>query len=159
MAVRPTFRIKKNGYDRFAVDDAIDAYARQVEDLQKQIEDYKVQLNESRQKLQQLQNQMRDMERNAGVQQSAADHIARLSLQEANQIIATAQHNADAIISEALSTSRSILMDLESICADAGTTKSQATEQLRHLLAELDDFQPPSLPDISWLKEAEKKMR
>ena len=28
---KPTFRVMKNGYDRFAVDDAIDQYAQQIE--------------------------------------------------------------------------------------------------------------------------------
>jgi len=34
---KPTFRVMKNGYDRFAVDDAIDQYAQQIEQLQKKL--------------------------------------------------------------------------------------------------------------------------
>ena len=37
-APRPTFRVMKNGYDRFAVDDAIERYAAQVDQLQKQLD-------------------------------------------------------------------------------------------------------------------------
>ena len=33
-STRPTFRVLKNGYDRFAVDDAIEKYAAQIKDLQ-----------------------------------------------------------------------------------------------------------------------------
>ena len=31
--LRPTFRVLKNGYDRFAVDDAIEKYAAQIKEL------------------------------------------------------------------------------------------------------------------------------
>ena len=32
---KPTFRVMKNGYDRFAVDDSIDKYAAEVDELEK----------------------------------------------------------------------------------------------------------------------------
>ena len=36
-AQKPTFRVMKNGYDRFAVDDAIDRYAAMVDQLQRKV--------------------------------------------------------------------------------------------------------------------------
>ena len=44
---KPTFRVMKNGYDRFAVDDAIDQYAQQIEQLQKKLSLYQQQLVET----------------------------------------------------------------------------------------------------------------
>lgn len=43
-AQKPTFRVMKNGYDRFAVDDAIDRYAAMVDQLQRKVELYQQQL-------------------------------------------------------------------------------------------------------------------
>ena len=37
---RPTFRIMKNGYDRFAVDDVMEQYAAQVAFLQGKLDFY-----------------------------------------------------------------------------------------------------------------------
>ena len=39
-AVKPQFRIMKNGYDRFAVDDAIERYQSEIENLEKKLELY-----------------------------------------------------------------------------------------------------------------------
>ena len=38
---RPSFRVMRNGYDRFAVDSAIDNYTSQIEELEKEIATYK----------------------------------------------------------------------------------------------------------------------
>ncbi|MEE1333949.1 MAG: hypothetical protein U0K47_05085 [Erysipelotrichaceae bacterium] len=91
--------------------------------------------------------------------QAAADDIARLSLREANEIISTAQNNADEIIREALGTARLILMDLSRLYNSAGDVKTDMKKELSDLQAELDKFQLPKMPDLRWLDEAEKKMR
>ena len=44
---RPTFRIMKNGYDRFAVDDVMEQYAAQVAFLQRKLELYQEHLVET----------------------------------------------------------------------------------------------------------------
>ena len=52
---RPTFRIMKNGYDRFAVDDVMEQYAAQVAFLQRKLELYQEQMVETTEKLEDLQ--------------------------------------------------------------------------------------------------------
>ena len=52
---RPTFRIMKNGYDRFAVDDVMEQYAAQVAFLQRKLELYQEQMVETTEKLEALQ--------------------------------------------------------------------------------------------------------
>ena len=42
---RPSFRVMRNGYDRFAVDSAIDNYTSQIEELEKEIAELENLLN------------------------------------------------------------------------------------------------------------------
>lgn len=158
-AQRPTFRVMKNGYDRFAVDDAIERYAAQVEQLQNRIGLYQQQLVETTRQLDELRDQYNRLLETDEARKEAAESIARLSLREANEIIGTAQKNADLIVQEALRTARLILMDLAKLYNDAGAVKSDMSRQLQDLLKELDAFRLPEMPDLRWLDEAEKKLR
>lgn len=158
-APRPTFRVMKNGYDRFAVDDAIERYAAQVDQLEKQLDAYRRQVEEDEKKLAVMQKQVTAMQNSVNAQKEAADNIARLSLREANQIITTAQKNADEIVHQSLLTARLILTDLAKLYQHAGDVKGVSREQLEGLIKELDAFELPKMPDLKWLEEAEEKMR
>mgnify|MGYP002518776284 CR=1 FL=1 len=156
---KPTFRVMKNGYDRFAVDDAIDQYALQVEQLQKKIELYQQQLVETTRALDDLKQRYQQILATDASRKEQADNIARLSLREANEIISTAQNNADEIVKEAVSTARLILVDLSKLYSQAGDVKSDMRKQLETMLSSLDDFRIPKMPDMRWLEDAEEKLR
>ncbi len=156
---KPTFRVMKNGYDRFAVDDAIEKYAAQTEELERRVLLYQNQLAEAEKRLQELQIQYRSLESTSDAERQAAENIARLSLREANEIISTAQQNADLIVHQALVTAREILTELSRLYNDADSVKGITREKLLALIRELDEFQLPKMPDLSWLIEAEKRMR
>lgn len=156
---KPTFRVMKNGYDRFAVDDAIDQYALQVEQLQKKLELYQQQLVETTRALDDMKQRYQQILTTDQSRKEAAENIARLSLREANEIISTAQKNADEIVKEAISTARLILVDLSKLYSQAGDVKSDMRKQLEDMLTQLDDFRIPQMPDMRWLEEAESKLR
>ena len=158
-AQRPIFRVMKNGYDRFAVDDAMERYVSEIEQLENKIRLYDNQLKETENKLQEAREKILELQRTDKARQEAADNIARLSLREANEIINTAQKNADVIINEALASARGILEDLSILYTEAGTVKTDASQKLEKLLADLNDFQLPEMPDLKWLKEAQEKLR
>jgi cell division initiation protein len=149
----------KNGYDRFAVDDAVERYAAQADALQRKLELYQEQLVETTRELNSIKAQLTEMEKNDAVRKETSDRIARLSIREANEIIATAQNNADEIIREALGTARLVLTDLTKLYQSAGTVKGQMNTQLEDLLKQLDNFKLPQMPDLRWLNEAEEKLR
>ena len=155
---RPTFRIMKNGYDRFAVDDVMEQYAAQVTFLQRKLELYQEQMVETTEKLEELQTRYNEIERAVDVRKDAADSITRLSLQEANDVMARAQDNADEIVKEALSVARSILLDLSQLYTEAGEVKSDLSQQLTDLQKSLDNFRLPKLPDMDWLEESDKEL-
>lgn len=157
-AKRPTFRVMKNGYDRFAVDDAVERYAAQVDALQRKIELYQEQLVETTRELNAIKEKLAEMEKTEAVRKETSDRIARLSIREANEIISTAQANADEIVREALGTARLVLTDLTKLYQSAGSVKGQMNTQLEDLLQQLDSFKLPEMPDLRWLNEAEEKL-
>ena len=158
-AQKPTFRVMKNGYDRFAVDDAIDRYAAMVDQLQRKVELYQQQLVETTRQLEEIKGKYESLQAMDASRKEAAENIARLSLREANQIIATAQKNADEIIRTAISTSRLILMDLSKLYSQAGEVKTEMKGELTDHIKALDSYRIPEMPDLKWLEEAETKMR
>lgn len=158
-AQKPTFRVMKNGYDRFAVDDAIDRYAAMVDQLQRKVELYQQQLVETTRQLEEIRGKYESLQAMDASRKEAAENIARLSLREANQIIATAQKNADEIVRTAISTSRLILMDLSKLYSQAGEVKTEMKGELTDLIIALDSFRIPEMPDLKWLEEAETKLR
>ena len=158
-AQKPVFRVMKNGYDRFAVDDAIDRYAAMVDQLQRKVELYQQQLVETTRQLEEIKGKYESLQAMDASRKEAAENIARLSLREANQIIATAQKNPDEIIRTAISTSRLILMDLSKLYSQAGDVKTEMKEELNDLIKALDDFRIPEMPDMKWLESAENKLR
>ena len=158
-AQKPVFRVMKNGYDRFAVDDAIDRYAAMVDQLQRKVELYQQQLVETTLQLEEIRGKYESLQAMDASRKEAAENIARLSLREANAIIDTAQKNADEIVRTAISTSRLILMDLSKLYSQAGDVKTEMKEELSDLIKALDDFRIPEMPDMKWLESAENKLR
>lgn len=158
-APRPTFRVMKNGYDRFAVDDAIERYAARVDQLERQLSAYQEQLHQCQTQMDQLKADCKNMEGSLDIRKKAVDSIARLALHEANQMISAAQKNADEIIRQSLLTAQLILTDLSRLYGNADVVKENTRGQLEELLQKLNAFELPKMPDLRWLEEAEKKMR
>ena len=156
---RPAFRVMKNGYDRFAVDDAIENYAVQIEQLEKKVELYQQKLADTMYQLDQAKQSRHLLMNQYASRREAAENIARLSLREANDIINTANKNADIIIREALATARGILEDLSTLYDQAGSVKEETSEKLKKVLDDLEDFRLPEMPDLMWLKDAEERLR
>lgn len=155
---RPVFRIVRNGYDRFMVDDAIDSYTAQIDALQQKVEVYQQQLSSNAEQLQALREKLDTLEKEEQAKKSANDHLARVSLREANEIIATAHRNADEIIRDALSTANEVMTRLTELYGKSEKMKKQMRKQLEDLQKQVDDFNLPEMPDQSWLDETEKKL-
>lgn len=161
-AVKPQFRMMKNGYDRFAVDDAIERYQSEIEALEKKLELYGRQVETATEQLNMIKSRYQSLVTELAVKEKAADDISRMALKEANSIIDTAQNNADSIVREALSTARLILVDVSRLTSEISGMKSEVRTQLTSLLKSLDEFTIPTLPALEWLEstkliEEEKK--
>ena len=154
---RPSFRVMINGYDRFAVDSAIDNYTSQIEELEKEIATYKNNIEDLNHQLINMKDRYNSIMSGIMARERAADDISRIALKEANQIIDAAKKNADFIIMESLNKSKVVLADLVKISNETGTLKQEMRDQLNKIYHDLDELKAPNLPDLDWLEQAKNK--
>ena len=154
---RPSFRVMRNGYDRFAVDIAIDNYTSQIEELEKEIATYKNNIEDLNHQLINMKDRYNSIMSGIMARERAADDISRIALKEANQIIDAAKKNADFIIMESLNKSKVVLADLVKISNETGTLKQEMRDQLNKIYHDLDELKAPNLPDLDWLEQAKNK--
>ena len=154
---RPSFRVMRNGYDRFAVDSAIDNYTSQIEELEKEIATYKNNIEDLNHQLINMKDRYNSIMSGIMARERAADDISRIALKEANQIIDAAKKNADFIIMESLNKSKVVLADLVKISNETGTLKREMRDQLNKIYHDLDELKAPNLPDLDWLEQAKNK--
>ena len=154
---RPSFRVMRNGYDRFAVDSAIDNYTSQIEELEKEIATYKNNIEDLNHQLINMKDRYNSIMSGIMARERAADDISRIALKEANQIIDAAKKNADFIIMESLNKSKVVLADLVKISNEKGTLKQEMRDQLNKIYHDLDELKAPNLPDLDWLEQAKNK--
>ena len=153
VARKPRFRITKQGYDRFTVDDTLDRLTFEIETLKTQLETYSKQMDEANAQLTDIKARYQTLLGELNVREKAADDIARLALKEANTVIASAQNNADTIVKEALSTARIVLVEIARISKEAKGVKKEMQDQVAALTKALDDFVIPSLPALRYLNQ------
>ena len=156
---KPEFRIMKNGYDRFAVDQSINNYIKEIEDLQKKVDLYNRQTVAVTEQLNTVKVRYQSLVKEFSAKEKAADELAIIALREANIIIDSAQKNADSIVKEAISTARLILVDLTKLSGEVNGMKTDVQQQLEVMLKNVDEFEMPKLPALEWLEtiQIEKK--
>ncbi|MCF0109136.1 MAG: DivIVA domain-containing protein [Erysipelotrichaceae bacterium] len=148
----------KNGYDRFAVDDAVERYLTRLDELEALNELYEKQLAEKSQEIQELREKYQSVLTGLAAREKASDDLTRIALKEANTIIETAQHNADYIIDEALAQARLVMNDAVKVSSQTDAIKNEMKNRLTHLIRDLDDFKTGDVPNLDWL-DPENKMR
>ena len=147
------FRMMKKGYDRFAVDDHIERLEFELDAKNQQLQSYMRQVETATEQLSLLKQRYQSLVTEIGVREKAADDIARLALKEANNVIHSAQNNADAILKDALSTARMVLIEISRIAREAHGLKKDMQEQLIALSQTLDAFEVPKFPSFTVIKE------
>lgn len=156
-AKKPKFRIMKKGYDRFAVDDAIDKLEFELDSKDKQLQGYIKQTEFASDQLNQIKDRYQSLVSELNVREKAADDIARLALKEANSVISSAQNNADSIVKEALSTAKLVLVEIARISKDAQGVRADMLEKLRQLTESIEAFEVPRIPAIKYINDKDKE--
>lgn len=151
------FRVMRNGYDRYAVDDAINNYEEKLLSLNKQVDLYTKEIERLKEELNNSRNDYLKLSNEIDIREKACEDISRLALKEANSLIESANKNADHIVREALSTARLILTELAKLSSDSMDVRSDMKDKLIKLMDALEEFNIPRLPDLRWLNEAKKE--
>jgi DivIVA protein. len=152
MDTKTKFRIMRQGYDRFAVDDTISELVYQLEDSRIKLETYMKQVDYMNQQLTELKERYQQVVYELSTREKAADEISRMALKEAGVIIDAAQDNADTIVREALITSKTILIEIAKITQDVKTSRVALIRRLNTIGDSLNKFEISNAPDLDWLK-------
>jgi len=156
-AKKPKFRIMKQGYDRFAVEDAIDRLQFELDSKENQLQSYIKQTEFASEQLSQIKDRYQSLVSELNVREKAADDIARLALREANSVISSAQNNADSILKEALSTAKLVLMEIARISKDAQGVRADMLTKLHQLTESIEAFQVPKIPVVSYINDKDNE--
>lgn len=106
---KPIFRVMKDGYDRFAVDDAVDNYEKRIQMLENEVGQLKKELNELQDKHDILKQEYSELSASVSVNSTVKEDIIRAAVMEANEVIGKANDNANRIVDEALSNAAIII--------------------------------------------------
>ncbi len=147
------FKLMKSGYDRFAVDNTLEEYRQQIETLQNQIKVYDLQINKANEEFTLIKQRYEALMDGFEGKEKAADEIARLALRESNRIIDTAQSNADAIISEALTTAKLILNEVSNLSKEVVERKEELLEKTQNLRKVIEEFETIEIPVMKHIKD------
>ena len=156
-AKKPKFRIMKKGYDRFAVDDAIDRLQFELDSKEQQLQSYAKQIEFASDQLNQIKDRYQSLVSELNAREKAADDIARLALKEANTVISSAQNNADSIVREALSTAKLVLNEIARISKDAQGVRADMLQKVHQLTESIEAFKVPQIPVVSYIIDKDKE--
>lgn len=147
------FDTMKNGYNRYQVDDCVQALQQQIETLQRSLDKERILQEKLAAEKTELQRQYHNIRDNLQIKEQAANEMARMAMKEANMIVDTAHQNAEAIVKEALLMARGILLDIARLGNEANDLKGSMREELEQISAALDNFETPQIPDLDLLKK------
>lgn len=137
----------KNGYNRYQVDDAMSKLEEENELLKTKVDAYGTQSDLDKKNYETLLDRYNVLLKDIKIKEQAANDIAQIALKEANEIISSANCNADAIVKEALLSAREILLSISKLGLEAREIKSNLNEQMNQLSVAIERFDVPPIPD------------
>lgn len=152
---KPRFRLLKQGYDRFAVDKAMEDLEQALFDVTTKLEVYQKQANNHQEQLQSIKERYNNLVSELTMREKAADEIARLALKEANKMIEHANDHADLIVKEALHTAKTLLAQIARIAHEASDVKSELKDKLSELATLLEALEFPKAKAFDYLNQEE----
>lgn len=158
MSHKPKFRVMRQGYDRFEVDQMITNLEHDKTILTKQIELHQKQVESLQEQRDIIKKRYQQLVSESGVREKAAEEMSRLALREANSIIDTAYMNADMIVREAMSTSRQVLVEIARISNESNELRDELKEKLMELEVAIDDLTLPDAPNSKLIGEDQDKL-
>lgn len=158
MSHKPKFRVMRQGYDRFEVDQVITNLEHDKTILSKQIELYQKQVESLQEQRDIIKKRYQQLVSETGVREKAAEEMSRLALREANSIIDTAYTNADMIVREAMSTSRQVLVEIARISNESNELRDELKDKIMELEHAIDGLTLPDAPNSKLIGEDQDKL-
>ncbi|CAM3606307.1 DivIVA domain-containing protein [Erysipelothrix anatis] len=146
MSNNHAFRIMKQGYDRFEVDQTISELERERVLLQKQTQIYKKQIDTLQEQRDLIKKRYQQLVGEITVRERASEEMSRLALREANDIIENAHSNADMIVREAMSTSRQVLVEIARISNESKLLRDELKDKIKNLEEAIEGLELPEAP-------------
>ena len=137
----------KNGYNRYQVDDAMTKLEEENNLLKTKVDAYETQTNLDKKNYETLLERYNVLLKDIEIKEKAANDIAQIALKEANEIIHSANCNADAIVKEALMSAKEILLSISKLGLEAKEIKSNLNEQMSQLSTAIEGFDVPPIPN------------
>ena len=147
------FKISRKGYDTYEVDAFIDQMENSLSITNQKLDAYQKQIEHSTHQMMLFKEKYEQLQSQLAIKERAADEISRLALVEANQVIETANTNADIIVNQALTTAKLMLLELNKISEDTKVAKSDLEGRIQQLSKLIDQLELPILPEVNWLQQ------
>lgn len=155
---KPSFNTMKNGYNRYQVDDYVQTIELQVANLNEKLQKANQLKDAYEKEASEYQQRYKELVENLNIKEKAASEMTRMAMKEANLIVETAHHNADAIVREALMMSREVLSEIARLGKEANVLKGSMKEDLAKISQALEEFETPQIPNMDLLRK-ENEMR
>lgn len=147
------FARMRNGYHRFQVDDYIENQQKELDWLRKESQFYQTELIRLKDSYDLLSSAYASLQEDLKMKEQAASELTRIAMKEANCIVDTAQQNADAIVLEAITQARGILMEITRFGTQTNNLKKNMKDELLRLELVLDEIESPMIPTVTYLEK------
>lgn len=135
--MKAEFRILKNGYDRFQVDQKIHQYQEELNGLQQQIQLYEKQVETYELRQKEAQNKISSLQNELEIRQKMYRDLNDSAIVQANKIVENAHQQAQGILSQALSSTHLLLSQMESYSDIESITNAELETNKQQLLVSI----------------------
>ncbi len=156
--MRPSrFLRKQDSYARLNRDEELERAQAENRELKEQLVRYQTQIKAANDQLIQLKQRYSTLINELSMREKAAEEISRLALKEANQVIETAKGNADLIVREAMTSAKTVFIEISRVSKETSFMRSDIKDKLLSMNQMLDSFSIPTIPNLDYLAKDDKK--
>ncbi len=155
--MRPSrFLRKQDSYARLNRDEELERAQAENRELKEQLVRYQTQIKAANEQLMQLKQRYSTLINELSMREKAAEEISRLALKEANQVIETAKGNADLIVREAMTSAKTVFIEISRVSKETSFMRSDIKDKLLSMNQMLDSFKIPTIPNLDYLAKDDK---
>lgn len=139
------FRILKNGYDRFQVDQKLQKYEEEFVQLQTKVQMYEQQLDTIQQQFDESQQRVQVLQTDLANREKVFRDLNDQAFRQANAIVETANQEAQLMVSQAVSTAKLLLAQLAKLMNETREVDANLQQQFDDLSQTIQNLQNQQL--------------